>query len=176
KMELMVPNKFNKFCRKLKKEKDLNVLCKFETLNKINYFILGNGNLLMFYPNLLLQDVKENISFDFEYKQVNKYQAVFKLKENFQGFNYQVNKFFNKTIVKDLVIDLSYKKEIVFYEFIKKFDNIFNIDVLDIIYEMFEREIIFYQLDTCFMVTENNRYISNPFDSCSIKLFFTGMK
>jgi hypothetical protein len=171
--ELIVPNKFKKLVKILKKDSN-KVLCKIEKIFNINYFVLGNGKFIICYPDLIEQ-VSEGI-YDYEYTEKDKYHGKFLLKLNPSGFDYPVINFFNKEIVKDFNIELAYKKEKILYEFVKNFDDIFPLDILDIIYEIFEKRIVFYQLDTCFMVTENNRYISNPFDSCSIKLFFTGMK
>jgi hypothetical protein len=73
--------------------------------------------------------------------------------------------------------DLGYKKELIIYEFVKSFDNVFNIELIDIVYELFERRVTFYQLDgDIFMVTESINRDIDPFQACTTRLFFVGMK
>jgi hypothetical protein len=174
--EIVLPNKFNNLCRLLKK--DLRTLCKFEIINKVNYFILGNGLVLSCWPYLIEDNTQEG-PYDFEYVKLNKYHAKFLLQPNPSGFNFQVSEFFDKTIIKNMEFDLGYRKEIFIYNFIQTFDNFFDLRLVDVIYEIYEKKVICYQLDNeIYMLDEyRNRDKSiEPFKTCSIKLFFKGLK
>jgi hypothetical protein len=177
-VEVILPNRYSKLLKLLKK--DLNkVLCKVEVINKTTYFILGNSKIITCTPLLVNYDIKKDCPFSYEYKQVNRYHVSFILQENPQGFNYPISNFFSKQIVKEMSIELAYLKELIIYNFIKHFDNIFNFNVIDIIYELLERQVTFYQLDgDIFMATEyrHKERDINIFQACSIKLFFKGLK
>jgi hypothetical protein len=179
--EVVLPNKFNNLCRLLKKDlrtkNFIRVLCKFESLMGINYFIIGNGRFLACWPFLVEDNTIEG-PYDFEYVKVNKYHGKFILRLNTTGFNYPVINFFNKEIVKSMEFDLGYKKEFFIYHFIKEFDNLFDLRIVDIIYEIFEsKKIAIYQLDgDIFMVTESINRDIDPFQACTTRLFFVGMK
>ncbi len=175
-MEVVLPNKVGKLVKFLKKEVSTRILCKFENVNGITFFVIGNGKCLACIPYLLKEVKDEEGPFTFEFKILNKYHCSFILSKDPNAFNYKISQFFNKEIVKSFTIELSYRKERILFEFVKNFNDIFSLDILNILCEMLEREVIFCKLDNeIYMVTEYDRYQENPFQSCKTKLFFTGI-